>query len=175
MPDTTNTTFKAEAAALLDTLSAEGLSLAKQETTIMQAALHRTFFGGYDKDEFWKNPAVAARSTFMKWRKQDPDFVRVFTDICSLAQTWRSSLAAESLEEALTVLQLHAPEAAWKTVEIMRTGSSEQVQQRMAAKDILQHAGKETAEKGQSHNLIGLDDLLEKIYGDEESNESGES
>lgn len=174
MPDPANTTFKAEAAALLETLTAEGLSRGKQENTIMQAALHRTFFGGYDKEEFWENPAVAARSTFMKWRKHDPDFVRVFDAVCSLAQTWRSSLAAASLEEALTILQLHAPEAAWKTVDIMRTGDSEQAQQRMAAKDILQHAGRETAEKGQGHNLIGLDDILDKIYGDND-NEAAES
>lgn len=158
----TNTTFKAEAAALLETLTAEGLSRSKQENTIMQAAIHRTFFGGYDKQAFWQNPAVAARSTFNKWKKHDPDFVRVFDAICDLARTWHSSLAAESIQEALTVIQLHAPEAAWKTVEIMRTGDSEQVQQRMAAKDILQHASKETAEKGQDAvnvNLLNADSL----------------
>jgi hypothetical protein len=165
MPD--NTTFRAEASALLDSLTSEGQSRTKQEITIMQAAISRTFFGGYDKPEFWKNPAVAARSTFMKWRKHDEDFVRVFDAICDLARTWQSSLAAESVEEALTVLQLHAAEAAWKTVDIMRTGDSEQVQQRMAAKDILQHASRETAEKGPAHQLLGLDEVLEKIYGDE--------
>lgn len=143
------TTFKAEAAALLETLTAEGLSRSKQENTIMQAAIHRTFFGGYDKQEFWRNPAVAARSTFNKWKKHDPDFVRVFDAICDLARTWHSSLAAESIQEALTIIQLHAPEAAWTTVEIMRTGTSEDVQRRMAAKDVLQHASRETAEKGQ--------------------------
>ena len=171
---TNNTTFNAEAAALLETITSQGLSRSKQEATIMQAAIHRTFFGGYDKREFWQNPAVAARSTFNKWKKHDPDFNRVFDAICDLARTWHSSLAAESLEEAITVLQLHAGEAAWKTVEIMRTGDSEQVQQRMAAKDILQHASRETAEKGPSHQLLGLDEVLEKIYG-EGSDEPGES
>lgn len=64
----------------------------------------------------------------------------------------------------MTLLQLHTPESAWKLIQIMRTGDSEQVQQRMAAKDILQHASKETAEKGQDAIAVNVNaDSLAKL------------
>ena len=155
------------AAEQLKALTSTGAQRVSQESVIIAAAISRVFFGGYDRPEFWKRPDTCARSTFNKWKKHQPEFTAVFEGVCKLAKTWKSQQALDSLEEAMTILQLHTPESAWKMIQIMRTGDSEQVQQRMAAKDILQHASKETAEKGPSHQLLGLDEVLEKIYGDE--------
>lgn len=147
---------------LLWNLTSEGISRDLQESTVIQAATARLLFGGYDKPEFWKRKDVCARSTFMKWRKHDPEFVKVFNRALEKTRHFRSAKALDALDEAATILQLHTPEAAWTTIEIMRQGTSEDVQRRMASKDILQHASKETAEKGQDAvnvNLLNADNL----------------
>ena len=145
-------------------LSSTGQQRANQEQVIIAAAISRIFQGGYDRPEFWKRPDTCARSTFNKWKKQQPEFTAVFEGVCELAKTWRSRQALDSLEEAMTLLQLHTPESAWKMIQIMRTGDSEQVQQRMAAKDILQHASQETAEKGQDAVNVSINaDKLAKL------------
>ena len=174
MTETGKTSFKIEALEILSGLTSKGQSRLLQETTIVEAAISRVFFGGYDRKRFWQNPSVSARSTFMKWRKYDKRFVSIFDEVCQLAQTWRTSLAADSVEEALTVLQLHAPEAARKTVDLMRWGSHFDAQQRMAAKDILDRAGKETADKsaGTAVPIPNLDEVLKRIYGEDEPSES---
>ena len=152
------------AAEQLNKLSSTGQQRANQEQVIIAAAISRIFQGGYDRPEFWKRPDTCARSTFNKWKQQQPEFTAVFESVCKLAKDWRSQQALDSLEEAMTLLQLHTPESAWKMIQIMRTGDSEQVQQRMAAKDILQHASKETAEKGQDAVNVSINaDKLAKL------------
>jgi hypothetical protein len=155
------------AAKQLQQLSSNGQQRANQEQVIIAAAISRIFEGGYDRPEFWKRPDTCARSTFNKWKKHQPEFTAVFEGVCDLAKKWKSQQALDSLEEAMTILQLHTPESAWKMIQIMRTGDSEQVQQRMAAKDILQHASKETAEKGNEPaiKIDGIEGILTKIYG----------
>lgn len=71
------------AAEELRKLSSSGQQRVNQEHVIIAAAISRIFDGGYDRPEFWQRPDTCARSTFNKWKKQQPEFTAVFEEFVS--------------------------------------------------------------------------------------------
>ena len=122
---------------------------------------------GYDNAAFWKREDTPARSTYMKWRKQG-NFVPVLEECREIAIRWRTQQTAVSVEEALVLLQLKAPDAAKKLIKLVENASDGTALK--AANSILDRASKDTGKKAQI-SVPGIEMALDKVYGDDDDDE----
>jgi hypothetical protein len=151
----------------LDTLRGNGISRNKKEATILGIIELGLMGEGYDKPEFWGRGDTAARSTYMKWRQDDPRFVNCLEECRKIAREWRSQLTTDSVEDALVILQLKSPEAARKIADLV-TDENPRVALDAATR-LLDRASVQTGKKAtQTIAWPGLDEQLEKVYGDDE-------
>lgn len=148
------------AAALRPTLAkltAVGLSRTKQEGVIVAIAGRYAIGQSYDTPEFWKRADTCARSTYSKWRKQDPEFVAALEEAKGVVSDWRVQQASDVVEEALLKLQLATPDFVDRIIQIAQTGENEHAKLQ-AAFGGLDRASKRTAPKAQM-----MDALLQYI------------
>jgi hypothetical protein len=141
-----------------------------KETCIVEMCRQLVMGKGHDNEQFWARDDTPARSTYMKWRKYDGRFLPVLEECREITRRWRTEQSANSVEEALAILQLKAPDAALKIAELI--SSLEPRISLDAATRLLDRASAITGEKKQqSLHIPDLDAALTKIYGDEEDEE----
>lgn len=110
---------------ILNELTTSGISRRKQEGTILGIAARYAVGEGYDTPEFWKQPAVASRTTFHKWRKQDPVFVDALEAAKTAVSSWNTERAGAAVEDALLRLQLATPDFVDTVIDLAQTAENE--------------------------------------------------
>lgn len=125
-----------------------GLHYQRKRNTIL--ALVEARLAGRSEESVWTLPATCSRNTYHSKWKHDPTFANVLKLVTEMATTWQSGRRLAALEEAAEQLALSAPDAVKRLVELLK--SQDPKTQRMAAINILDRAGMETAQKmGMSH------------------------
>lgn len=149
--------------AVFATLTAAGLSRAKQENTIFGIVERELASEPFDNAAFWKRKETAAKSTYKKWRKYDPSFVTALEEARRVTREWRADEAVSAVEEALIQLQLATPDFVDKIIKVAAGGSND-FAILQAAFGGLDRASKTTAPKTQDVEIQGLGAALDKIY-----------
>lgn len=134
------------------------LDTPKKQDTALLIVSRRIVGQGFDTKEFWAMEATCARSTYQKWRQDDPAFVQVLNDAYELARTWRNKQTTSRVAEAVTILQYSAEEAAHRLVELMMNSPNDHVALR-AAREILDRAATTTASKTPNAVVVTHDDF----------------
>jgi len=141
----------------------------KQRTTIMAIIDQELLGSGYDSPLFWKKPGTCARSTFYKWKEQDQRFTQVLKNVRTIAAQWQTAEAVIAISQARLKLQLASPIFADKVIQLAAKAMGENTQLRAALAGMA-IASEETAPKGAGTVKVdGLDDALERIYGESDS------
>lgn len=118
----------------------------------------------YDTAAFWGRKDTCARSTWFKWKQAYPEYAELLHEAAAKTLAWRNDIATDAVQEAVVILQLGAVEAARRLVALTQTARSEHVQLG-AANSVLDRADRATAPKDNTLAIPGLEDAIEKIYG----------
>lgn len=128
----------------------------------------------YDTFLFWQRNDTCARSTWNKWKKDDPVFNDVLAATWSIATDFRATGAADALTEAVLTLQLNAPDFAKSVVDLaVGDGVKDDVKLRAALAG-LDRASAMTAPKSEVF-IPGLDDALDRIWGNDGSDDDDDN
>jgi hypothetical protein len=96
---------------------------------------------------------VCNRSTFHKWRKQDPVFVDALEAAKTAVSSWHTERAGAAVEDALLRLQLATPDFVDTVIDLAQTAENEHARLQ-AAFGGLDRASKMTAPKAQLTDLL---------------------
>ena len=125
-----------------------GLHHQRKRNTIL--ALVETRLAGRAEESVWSLPETCSRNTYHSKWKQDETFASVLANVTALATKWQSGRRLAALEEAAEELALAAPDAVAALTQLLQ--SANEKTRRMAAVNILDRAGMETAQKmGMGH------------------------
>lgn len=126
-----------------------GLHYQRKRNTIL--ALVEARLAGRSEESVWSLPATCSRNTYHSKWKHDATFADVLRKVTEMATTWQSGRRLAALEEAAEALALAAPDAVKRLVGLLEAPDVKT--QRMAAVNILDRAGMETAQKmGMTHS-----------------------
>lgn len=125
-----------------------GLHHQRKRLTIL--ALVEARLAGRAEESVWSLPETCSRNTYHSKWKHDATFAAVLNNVTAMAISWQSGRRLTALQEAAEKLALAAPLAVIKLVALLEAPDAKT--QRMAAVNILDRAGMETAQKmGMSH------------------------
>ena len=138
-----------------------------KQATIIAYIEQRIKGQSYDTPQFWARPETCARSTWNKWKRDDAVFNEVLVATWNIATDFRSGEAADAITEAVLLLQLNAPDFAQAVVDLATGDFVKDDTKLRAALAGLDRASEMTAQKSEVY-VPGLDEALEKIWGNEE-------
>ena len=98
------------------------LDTALKQSTAIAIAENKMLGHATDTAEFWHRLDVCARSTYNKWKKDDPIWQEVLDNVILLAMKHRTIKALEGVDEAATLLQINAPAFAQAVIQIAQGG-----------------------------------------------------
>lgn len=120
----------------------------------------------WDTPAFWEQPGIAARSTFNKWKKDDPNFSQLLEEAWQVAQHYRADVAADAVDAAVLTLQAAAPLFVKTVVEVSQN-TKDQRAALAAAFGGLDRASKLTASKAPDALPADIQVIVDFVYGGE--------
>lgn len=151
----------------------------KMKTTIFALVAART--AGRSEETVWSQPGTCNRATYHNKWKADATFADVLKRVTAAARHYKDTEAARQVAKAAERLALASPVAAARLAALLQ--SDDETTVRLAAINILDRAGLETAAKSQQQQIgstldewrqdaerrrLEVDQMLEEMEADTE-------
>ncbi len=138
----------------------------KKQATVM-AVVHWQLLG--IPIQWKKNPAVCSAQTWSSKWQHEPEIAEALHAIMDAIRESRQGKAAETVENALLLLQENAGTAVEQLLAILTAGSTKDNDRLRAIDSLLDRASAATAGKAPTGTRADVDEAIERIYGSRSS------